>query len=52
MWLFVSTFFPDAYEVVKLDFGEFILHPGSLVHAGMNITGGTRHLMVVFANVK
>ena len=37
MWLFVSTFFPDAYEVVKLDFGEFILHPGSLVHAGMNM---------------
>ena len=46
------TFFPDANEVVRLEFGEFLLHPGSLVHAGMNISGGTRHLLVIFADTK
>lgn len=47
-----STFFPTAREVVRLEFGEFLIHPGSLVHAGMNILHGTRHLMIFFANVK
>jgi len=45
------TYFPDAREVVRLDFGEFLLHPGSLVHSGMNIQSGTRHLMVIFAQI-
>jgi hypothetical protein len=43
------TYFPDAREVVRLEFGEFILHPGSLVHSGADIRSGTRHLMVIFA---
>lgn len=45
------TFFPDAREVVRLEFGEFILHPGSLVHSGADIRSGTRHLMVIFAQI-
>jgi hypothetical protein len=49
--VYISTSFPDARAVVRLDFGEFILHPGSLVHGGMPISSGTRHLMVIFAHV-
>jgi hypothetical protein len=45
------TFFLDAGEVVRLEFGEFILHPGSLVHSGADIQSGTRHLMVIFAQI-
>lgn len=43
------THFLDANEVVKLEFGEFLLHPGHLVHGGVRITRGTRYLMVIFA---
>jgi hypothetical protein len=46
------TFFPAANEIVRLEFGEFLIHPGSLVHGGMNILHGTRHLMIFFANIK
>jgi hypothetical protein len=45
------TYFPDAGEVVRLQFGEFLLHPGALVHSGVDIAGGTRHLMVMFAQI-
>jgi len=44
-----GTHFLDANEVVKLEFGEFLLHPGHLVHGGVRITRGTRYLMVIFA---
>jgi hypothetical protein len=27
-----------------------LLHPGSLVHGGMDITEGTRFLLVIFAH--
>jgi hypothetical protein len=27
-----GTFFPDAKATVKLEFGEFLIHPGDLVH--------------------
>lgn len=47
-----GTMFPAARQVVRLDFGEFLIHPGSLVHGGMNIRAGTRHLMILFANLK
>lgn len=47
-----STMLPAAQQVVRLEFGEFLIHPGSLVHGGKNITSGTRHLMILFANVK
>lgn len=45
------TYFPEAREIVRLDFGEFLLHPGSVVHSGANIGSGTRHLMVIFAQI-
>jgi hypothetical protein len=47
-----GTYFPDARTNVRLEFGEFLLHPGCCVHAGSNITSGTRYLMVIFANEK
>lgn len=47
-----GTYFPDASTNVRLEFGEFLLHPGSCVHGGSNITSGTRYLMVIFANAK
>jgi len=39
-------------QVVRLELGEFLLHPGSLVHGGNTITAGTRYLMVTFADLK
>lgn len=47
-----GTYFRDANENVRLEFGEFLIHLGSAVHAGTNIDGGTRYLMVVFADEK
>lgn len=43
-----GTFFPDANENVCLEFGEFLLHRGSTVHGGRNITSGERYLLVIF----
>ena len=47
-----GTYFQDADTNVRLEFGEFLLHPGSVVHGGTNICDGTRLLMVVFADVE
>ncbi len=47
-----GTFFPALSGVVRPAFGELVIHPGSLVHCGMNIRAGTRHLMILFANFK
>lgn len=47
-----GTFIVDVGRVIKLDQGEFLLHPGSLVHGGMDITDGTRYLLVTFAHLK
>lgn len=47
-----GTCFPDACTNVRLEFGEFLLHPGSCVHGGTKILSGTRYLMVIFANAK
>lgn len=47
-----GTYFPDACANVRLEFGEFLLHPGSCVHGGSPINSGTRYLMVLFANEK
>ncbi len=44
------TYFPDANTIVRMEYGEFILHPGNLVHAGVDITSGERYLMVLFAH--
>ena len=45
-----GTYFPEAKRNVRLDFGEFLLHPGNAVHSGREIVGGTRYIMVIFAN--
>jgi len=39
-------------QVIRLEVGEFLLHPGSLVYGGNPITAGTRYLMVTFADLK
>ena len=39
-------------QVVRLELGEVLLHPGSMVHGGNPITAGTRYLMVTFADLK
>jgi hypothetical protein len=47
-----GTILADTGSVVRLEQGEFLLHPGSLVHGGMDITYGTRYLLVTFAHFK
>jgi len=47
-----GTYFPDAGENVRLEFGEFLLHPGVAVHSGTPISDGSRYLMVIFADEK
>lgn len=47
-----GTYFPDAKATVKLEFGEFLIHPGNLVHAGVDIVQGTRTLMILFTHVE
>ena len=43
-----GTYFPDADAVVRLERGSFLIHPGTLVHGGVNISHGSRYLMVMF----
>ena len=47
-----GTYIAATGQVVKLEKGEFLLHPGHLLHAGNPITTGTRYLLVMFANIK
>jgi hypothetical protein len=45
-----GTYYPATGCTLRLSRGEFVLHPGSLVHAGTDITSGTRHLLVFFCH--
>jgi hypothetical protein len=45
-----GTFYPATGSTLRCAQGEFVLHPGSLVHAGTDITAGTRHLLVFFCH--
>jgi hypothetical protein len=47
----IRTYFPDAHATVKLELGEFLIHPGNLVHSGVDIQSGTRYLMVLFTHI-
>jgi len=47
-----GTYFPDANATVKLEFGEFLIHPGNLVHGGVDITQGERYLMIMFTHTE
>ena len=46
-----GTFIPAANTVVRLNVGEVLLHPGSLVHSGLDITEGMRYLLVYFCHI-
>lgn len=46
-----GTYIQAINEIVKLEQGEFLFHPGCLVHSGQPITAGTRYLLVTFANI-
>jgi hypothetical protein len=45
-----GTYYPATGSTLRCAQGEFVLHPGSLVHAGTDITAGTRHLLVFFCH--
>jgi predicted 2-oxoglutarate/Fe(II)-dependent dioxygenase YbiX len=47
-----GTMLVDIDRVIRLEKGEVLLHPGSMVHGGMDITEGTRYLLVTFAHLK
>ena len=47
-----GTYFPDANQTVRLEFGEFLIHPGNLVHGGIDITSGKRYLMILFTHTE
>ncbi|KAL7552935.1 hypothetical protein ACHAWF_016189 [Thalassiosira exigua] len=42
----------DSYVGGGLEFGEFLIHPGNLVHGGVDIIRGTRHLMILFTHTE
>ena len=46
------TYFPDADTTVRLEYGEFLIHPGNLVHSGVDITRGERYLMILFTHTE
>jgi hypothetical protein len=41
-----------SQTTVHLELGEFLLHPGSVAHAGRDISSGTRYLMVFFCHLR
>lgn len=43
-----GTLFPDANASIMLEQGEVLMHPGNLVHSGLNISKGTRYLLIWF----
>ena len=46
------TYFPDADTTVRLEYGEFLIHPGNLVHSGVDITRGERYIMILFTHTE
>ncbi|GKY99164.1 hypothetical protein MPSEU_000871900 [Mayamaea pseudoterrestris] len=47
-----GTYFCDLDATVRLERGELLFHPGSLVHAGREITNGSRLLLVWFLHLR
>jgi hypothetical protein len=46
-----GTVFAAFNTTVHLEKGEFLLHPGNLIHGGRNIESGNRYLLVFFCNI-
>lgn len=47
-----GTYFCDLDQTVRLERGELLFHPGSLVHAGRDISSGSRLLLVWFVHLR
>jgi hypothetical protein len=45
-----GTYFSAAKKIVRLNYGEFLIHPGGAVHSGVDITRGSRYLFIMFAD--
>jgi hypothetical protein len=45
-----GTYYTATGSTLRCAQGEFVLHLGSLIHAGTDITAGTRHLLVFFCH--
>ena len=45
-----GTYFRDLHATLLCAKGEFLIHPGHLLHCGCAITSGMRYLMVWFVN--
>jgi predicted 2-oxoglutarate/Fe(II)-dependent dioxygenase YbiX len=43
-----GTYFRCLRQTLKLRQGQVLIHPGDLYHRGVNITRGTRQLVVCF----
>lgn len=47
-----GTYLDVVQMTIHLERGEFLLHPGSLAHAGRDISSGSRYLMVFFCHLR
>lgn len=36
----------------RLEYGELLIHPGTIVHGGVDITSGKRYLMIMFCHTE
>lgn len=43
-----GTYLKDIDQIIKLEPGEVLIHPGNLQHAGVDTTFGLRYLLVAF----
>jgi predicted 2-oxoglutarate/Fe(II)-dependent dioxygenase YbiX len=46
-----GTYLADLHDTVRLRRGEFLIHPGRLLHGGCPITSGTRYILVFFCQL-
>ena len=47
-----GTYFCDMDQTIRLERGELLFHPGSLVHSGRDIMSGSRLLLVWFVHLR
>jgi hypothetical protein len=46
-----GTYFVDKDETVKIKQGQACIHPGDILHRGMEVTEGTRYILVGFLQI-